>query len=133
MTWEGLEDLTPSNGAIQSLKDLIIAELFTDPELKQFFTLRQNVHNGDKLGYVRRGFSYMRGRRRGHSGCGRSVKHAACAVRAIINVNKTSEVTYVIEKLYRGGSNADIDNLSSSTSDAIKTFVETYGDYIGNI
>ena len=52
---------------------------------------------------------------------------------AIINVNKTSEVTYVIEKLYRGGSNADIDNLSSSTSDAIKTFVETYGDYIGNI
>lgn len=52
MTWEGLEDLTPSNGAIQSLKDLIIAELFTDPELEQFFTLRQNVHNGDKLGYV---------------------------------------------------------------------------------
>lgn len=52
---------------------------------------------------------------------------------AIINVDKTSEVTYVIEKLYRGGSNADIDNLSSSTSNAIKTFVETYGDYIGNI
>ena len=52
MTWEGLEDLTPSNGAIQSLKDLIIAELFTDPELERFFTLRQNVHNGDKLGYV---------------------------------------------------------------------------------
>ena len=52
MTWEGLEDLTPSNGAIQSLKDLIIAELFTDPELERFFTLRQNVSNGQKLGYV---------------------------------------------------------------------------------
>ena len=52
MTWEGLEDLTSSNGAIQSLKDLIIAELFTDPELERFFTLRQNVSNGQKLGYV---------------------------------------------------------------------------------
>lgn len=52
MTWEGLEDLTPSNGAIQSLKDLIIAELFTDPELERFFTLRQNVSKGQKLGYV---------------------------------------------------------------------------------
>ena len=52
MTWEGLEDLTPSNGAIQSLKDLIIAELFTDPELERFFTLRQNVSNGQKLEYV---------------------------------------------------------------------------------
>ena len=37
MTWEGLEDLTPSNGAIQSLKDLIIAELFTDPD-RMFIT-----------------------------------------------------------------------------------------------
>lgn len=46
MTWEQLSNLTPDNGAIQSLKDLIIAELFTDPELERFFTLRQNVKNG---------------------------------------------------------------------------------------
>ena len=51
MTWEELSDLTPDNGAIQSLKDLLIAELFTDPELERFFTLQLNVSNGDKLGY----------------------------------------------------------------------------------
>lgn len=51
MTWEQLSNLTLDNGAIQSLKDLIIAELFTDPELERFFTLRQNVKNGQKLGY----------------------------------------------------------------------------------
>ena len=54
-------------------------------------------------------------------------------LKAIINVDKTSEgITYVIEELSRGSSKADIDNLSSSTSDAIKTFVETYGAYLGN-
>ena len=51
MTWEQLSNLTPDNGAIQSLRDLIIAEVFTDPVLEQFFTLRQNVRNGQKLGY----------------------------------------------------------------------------------
>ena len=54
-------------------------------------------------------------------------------LKAIINVDKTSEgITYVIEELSRGSSKADIDNLSSSTSDAIKKFVETYGAYLGN-
>ena len=51
MTWEQLTNLTPDNGAIQSLRDLIIAEVFTDPTLEQFFTLRQNVSNGQKFGY----------------------------------------------------------------------------------
>lgn len=52
MTWEQLSNLTPDNGAIDDLKKLIIAELYTDPELEQFFTLMQNVQNGKKLGYV---------------------------------------------------------------------------------
>ena len=51
MTWEQLSNLTPDNGAIQSLKDLIIAEVFTDPELERFFTMKFKVNNGDKLGY----------------------------------------------------------------------------------
>ena len=41
--------LTPDNGAVKSLKDLLIATNFVDEELERFFTLRQNVHNGDKL------------------------------------------------------------------------------------
>ena len=50
---------------------------------------------------------------------------------AKIKVDKTSEdITYVIEELSRAGSKADIENLSSSTSDAIKTFVKTYGSNI---
>lgn len=52
MTWEQLSALTPDNGAIKDLKDLIIAELFTDPELERFFTLMQNVKNGQKIGFV---------------------------------------------------------------------------------
>lgn len=44
--------LTPDNGAVKSLKDLLIATNFVDEELEKFFTLRQNVHNGDKLGWV---------------------------------------------------------------------------------
>lgn len=49
MTWEQLSNLTPDNGAINDLKDLIIAEMFTDPELERFFTLMQNVQNGKRL------------------------------------------------------------------------------------
>lgn len=46
------EKMTPDNGAVKSLKDLLIATNFVDEELERFFTLRQNVHNGDKLGWV---------------------------------------------------------------------------------
>lgn len=52
ISWGALSSLTPDNGAIQSLKDLLIATNFLDEELERFFTLRQNVHNGDKLGWV---------------------------------------------------------------------------------
>lgn len=52
MKWEELSNLTPDNGAIKDLKELIIAEVFTDPVLEQFFTLMYNVKNGDKVGYV---------------------------------------------------------------------------------
>lgn len=52
MTWEELNDLTVSNGAIDSLKKLIIARVFNNPELERFFTLYRNVHNGDKVGYL---------------------------------------------------------------------------------
>ena len=52
ITWEKLSNLTPGNGAIQDLKDLLILTNFIDEELGRFFTLRQNVHNGDKLGWV---------------------------------------------------------------------------------
>ena len=51
MTWEQLSNLTPDNGAIRNLRDLIIAETFTDPELERFFTLVQNAKNGEKIGY----------------------------------------------------------------------------------
>ncbi len=44
--------LTPDNGTVKSLKDLLVATNFVDEELEKFFTLRQNVHNGDKLGWV---------------------------------------------------------------------------------
>ena len=52
ISWGALSSLTPDNGAVQSLKDLLIATNFLDEELERFFTLRQNVHNGDKLGWV---------------------------------------------------------------------------------
>lgn len=52
ISWDVLSSLTPGNGAIKSLKDLLVATNFVDEELERFFTLRQNVHNGDKLGWV---------------------------------------------------------------------------------
>lgn len=52
MTWEQLSDLTVSNGAIDSLKKLIVAKVFEDPNLDNFFTLMRSVKNGDKLGFI---------------------------------------------------------------------------------
>ena len=49
MTWEQLSNLTPDNGAIRDLKDLIIAEIFTDPELERFFTLYRTLRMVKKL------------------------------------------------------------------------------------
>lgn len=50
--WDNLQSLSPDNGAIKSLKDLLVMTNFVDEDLERFFTLRQNVHNGDKLGWV---------------------------------------------------------------------------------
>lgn len=52
MTWEQLSALTPDNGAIKSLKELLVMTNFLDEELEKFFTLKQNVTNGQKLGWV---------------------------------------------------------------------------------
>lgn len=52
ITWGQLSSLTPDNGAIRSLRELLVMTNFLDEELERFFTLRQNVHNGDKLGWV---------------------------------------------------------------------------------
>ena len=52
ITWEKITSLTPDNGAVKSLRDLLIMTNFLDESLERFFTLRQNVHNGDKLGWV---------------------------------------------------------------------------------
>lgn len=52
MTWEQIKNLTPDNGAIKSLKDLLIMTNFVDEELERFFTFRQNVSQGDKLGWT---------------------------------------------------------------------------------
>ncbi len=50
--WDDLQSLTPDNRAIKSLKDLLVMTNFVDEDLERFYTLRQNVHNGDKLGWV---------------------------------------------------------------------------------
>ena len=45
--WDDLQSLTPDNRAIKSLKDLLVMTNFVDEDLERFYTLRQNVHNGN--------------------------------------------------------------------------------------
>lgn len=52
MIWEQIKNLTPSNGAIMSLKELLIMTNFVDEDLEKFFTFRQNVVQGQKLGWT---------------------------------------------------------------------------------
>ena len=52
ISWGQLSALTPDNGAIQSLKDLLVMTNFVDEELDRFYTIRLNVNTGDKLGWV---------------------------------------------------------------------------------
>lgn len=52
MTWEQIANLTPGNGAVKDLKELLIMTNFIDEELERFFTFRQNVSKGDKLGWT---------------------------------------------------------------------------------
>ena len=44
--------LTPSNGAIKDLKELLILTTFMSEELEKYFTFMQNVNTGDKLGWT---------------------------------------------------------------------------------
>ncbi|MCE8465883.1 hypothetical protein [Bacteroides nordii] len=75
MTWEQIKNLTPSNGAIQDLKELLIMTNFTDEDLERFFTFRANVTKGDKLGWT----GEMSDIGWAGSGCGPTYKKATIA------------------------------------------------------
>lgn len=49
---ESIKQLTNDNHAIKNLRDLMVMTNFTDESMEQFFTFRQNVAQGQKLGWV---------------------------------------------------------------------------------
>lgn len=49
---EGIKQLTKDNHAIKDLRDLMVMTNFTDEKMEQFFTFKQNVAQGEKLGWV---------------------------------------------------------------------------------
>ena len=49
---ESVKNLTKDNGAVKDLRDLLVLTNFVDETLEQFFTFRQNVANGEKLGWT---------------------------------------------------------------------------------
>lgn len=49
---DSIAGLTADNGAIKNLKDLLVMTNFQDEALEKFFTFRQKVLNGDKLGWI---------------------------------------------------------------------------------
>lgn len=49
---ESVKNLTKDNGAVKDLRELLILTLFMDEKFEQFFTFRQNVQNGQKLGWT---------------------------------------------------------------------------------
>lgn len=48
----GIKQLTKDSGAINNLRDLMVMTNFTDENMEQFFTFKQNVQQGDKLGWI---------------------------------------------------------------------------------
>ena len=46
------EDLTPDNGAIKTLQELIPMTTFKDESLEALFTLMTSARNGKKLGFI---------------------------------------------------------------------------------
>lgn len=53
MDWKkSLEEITTTNGAIESLKELLVKTAFQEESLNMTFTSRSNVENGKHLGYV---------------------------------------------------------------------------------
>lgn len=49
---EAINQLTKDNGAIKSLRDLMVLTNFTDENMEQFFTFKQNIQQGQKLGWL---------------------------------------------------------------------------------
>lgn len=49
---ESVANLTKDNGAIKNLRDLLVMTNFQDVDLEKFFTFKQQVINGDKLGWI---------------------------------------------------------------------------------
>lgn len=49
---DSVKNLTKDNGAVKDLRDLLVLTNFVDEALEQFFTFRQNVANGEKLGWT---------------------------------------------------------------------------------
>ena len=49
---EAINQLTKDNGAIKDLRELMVLSNFTDEKLEQFFTFKQNIQQGQKLGWV---------------------------------------------------------------------------------
>lgn len=49
---EGIKQLTKDNGAIKNLRDLLVFTNFLDENMEQFFTFKQNIQQGDKLGWT---------------------------------------------------------------------------------
>lgn len=49
---EAINQLTKDNGAIKDLRELMVLTNFTDENMEQFFTFRQNIAQGQKLGWI---------------------------------------------------------------------------------
>lgn len=49
---ESVKNLTKDNGALRSLRELLTLTTFFDEELERFFTFRQAVEQGQKLGWL---------------------------------------------------------------------------------
>lgn len=49
---ESVKNLTKDNGAVKDLRDLLVLTNFVDEALEQFFSFKQNVAQGQKLGWT---------------------------------------------------------------------------------
>ena len=49
---DSVKNLTKDNGAVKSLRDLLVLTNFVDESLEQFFKFVRNVQNGKKLGWT---------------------------------------------------------------------------------
>lgn len=49
---DAINELTKDNLAVKDLRDLMVLTNFTDESMEQFFTFKQNIQQGQKLGWV---------------------------------------------------------------------------------